>query len=179
MGPSFKYVENKAAAWFHMQRVIKQLKSGQAYVKAGVVGPEATAEHSKGLTNALLAMFMEFGTDSSNPFSEQFASASGGSSGGVPARSFIREPFAAHRKEYLAALLELVPKVMEGKMTTKRALDLIGLKMATDMKKAIVKGIPPPNAESTIAAKGSSKPLIDSGKLLSSITHASMVPGAL
>lgn len=162
MGPTFKVVENKGAdfaAWLRLRGMVEQMKRGNTYVKAGVVGPQAEADHG-GLTNALLAMYQEFGTDK------------------IPARSFVREPFAEHKAQYLAGLRELLPQVVEGKMTARKALGLIGLKMSADMKAAIIKGIPPPNAESTIAAKGSSTPLIDTGKLLSSISHEVVVAGA-
>lgn len=48
-----------------------------------------------------------------------------------------------------------------------------GLKLAAIMRQKIQGGIPPPNAQMTIDIKGSSKPLVDSGRLFKAITSES------
>lgn len=161
---TFKVIEKvaeNASEWREMKKLVKELKEDKSYVKAGVVGEAAGAEHGEGVANVDVALWQEFGTDK------------------IPSRSFIRAPFEANKQKYLGALRELLPKVIDGKMTITRALKLIGLAMATDMKKAILtgEGIPPPNAPSTIAAKGSSRPLVDTGQLVRSITSAVVVGG--
>jgi phage gpG-like protein len=62
-------------------------------------------------------------------------------------------------------------------MAIERALALVGQMMESDMRSAIAAGIPPPNAARTIAAKGSSKPLVDSGQLRASISSAVVLHG--
>jgi hypothetical protein len=49
-------------------------------------------------------------------------------------------------------------------------MKLIGMRVVGDIQDRISDGIPPPNSPITIARKGSSKPLIDSGQLRQSIS---------
>lgn len=91
---------------------------------------------------------------------------------GVPERSFVRAWFDAHKAEVQTFAESQLKLVVSGKLTKEQALDRIGLFMQAGMQKNISDGIPPTNAESTVARKGSSTPLIDSGQLRSSITFA-------
>lgn len=50
-------------------------------------------------------------------------------------------------------------------------LDFVGEFLAGKMKEKIMSRIPPPNAPSTIAAKGSSLPLFDTGEMVGAIDH--------
>lgn len=52
-------------------------------------------------------------------------------------------------------------------------LDFVGEFLAGKMKEKIMSRIPPPNAPSTIAAKGSSLPLVDTGEMMGAIDHKS------
>jgi hypothetical protein len=56
---------------------------------------------------------------------------------------------------------------------------VMGSTLANAMKRKIVDGagVPPPNAPSTVAKKGSSRPLVDTGRLVNAITWASIVGG--
>ena len=160
---TFKVVENLGVPldnYRRVKRLVKDLKDGKAYTKIGVVGDKAGQREEGGLTNAQLAMYQEFGTEN------------------IPARSFINKPFANNKGKYLRALAELLPKVLEGTMPVSKALNLVGLAGEKDMRDAIRDGIPPPLAPATIAAKGSSKPLIDTGQLLRSISHLVVLPGS-
>lgn len=47
----------------------------------------------------------------------------------------------------------------------------IGMELENKIREKILSNIPPPNAESTVARKGSSHTLIDEGILLNSISH--------
>jgi hypothetical protein len=76
--------------------------------------------------------------------------------GHMPARPFIRPAFARHREDYLALLRMLVASsVYSGKMPFDKALRLIGVRMAADMKKYVTAGppIPPPNSPAWAAEK--------------------------
>lgn len=90
---------------------------------------------------------------------------------GVPERSFIRSWFDENPGPNAELLRKAVKFVLTGQKTLPEAFELIGLKLTGEIQKRISRGIPPPNAPSTIAEKGSSKPLIDSGQLRSSITY--------
>ena len=54
----------------------------------------------------------------------------------------------------------------------KPALDNAGLKIVSITKKRIKEGISPPNAPLTVKAKGGDKTLMDTGRLLASITYS-------
>lgn len=88
----------------------------------------------------------------------------------VPERSWIRSTHDEIKDEMREFISELVGKIHDGSMTVERALDLIALKAIAAMKDKIRKGIDPALALSTIAKKGSSTPLIDTGQLLNGMT---------
>ena len=91
---------------------------------------------------------------------------------GVPERSFIRGTADAKGKEWRDFAASRMRLVIKGELTKEQALEQMGLRFQSNMQKRISDGISPPNAPSTIAKKGSSKPLIDTGTLRSSITYS-------
>lgn len=160
-------VVTKSEPWKALRKALEQAKrnaaSGGMFVDVGVMGETKheeegprTQKEAAAVRNVELAVIHEYGTKD----------------GHIPARPFILSTFNAKRPEYVAMLKKLVKGIYLLKMTPTRALGLLGSKMASDMKKRIRAGIPPPNAPDTVAHKGSSKPLVDSGQLLSSITWA-------
>jgi hypothetical protein len=90
---------------------------------------------------------------------------------GVPERSFIRGTVDTKGKDWQAFAASRFRMVVAGTLTKEQALEQLGLKMQSDIQQRIADGVPPPNAPSTIAAKGSSTPLIDTGLLRSSVTY--------
>lgn len=123
-------------------------------VSVGIQGEEAGEDH-EGLTNVELAAIHEWGTRD----------------GHVPERSFIRSTIDENSAKYHDLAKRLLSMVIDGKKTTFEALSLLGLRVVADIRRTIQRGIPPPNAESTIRQKHSSKPLIDKGQLINSITY--------
>lgn len=127
--------------------------------KAGVIGAKAETDHAakdgeEPLTNAELALIHEFGI-------------------GVPERSFIRAAFDKNHPKYDQNMVKLVIALYEGRITPERLVALMGAQIASDIRDYIRdSGELLPNAPSTIAAKGSSKPLIDTGQLINSISSA-------
>jgi hypothetical protein len=92
---------------------------------------------------------------------------------GVPARPFLSNWYAQADSANREALRKAMRLVVTGKMTLQQALDLVGLKFAGGLQKAIAGqtlGLLA-NAPETIARKGSSTPLIKDGQLRQSITH--------
>lgn len=90
---------------------------------------------------------------------------------GVPERSFIRgwfDVFNPTAKKQISVVLE---SVVAGKRTKAEALELLGVRFVGEAQKFMVTGPFAPLAPSTIRAKGSSKPLIDTGQMRSSITY--------
>lgn len=152
-----------------MAAILKALKAPgrEIHLKVGVVGPDATSPHDSesGLTNAELAMIHEFGAPGA----------------GIPERSFIRSTMDAGRSEYLNVLMPKVLRaVLDRRISIYQAFELVGQRMSADVKKRITAGesIPPPLAEETVKRKGSSRSLVDTGRLVASITYA-VVLGAL
>lgn len=110
--------------------------------------------HSEGVTILDVANFNEFGTAN------------------IPERSFIRAWHDESLSENQATLSKLSEQVVKGTIPTlEKALDMFGARAAGEVKKRIIAGIPPENADSTIAKKGTSTPLIgETTQLLNSIT---------
>lgn len=88
----------------------------------------------------------------------------------IPERSFLRVPLRANQDEIAAIFRRLMQSVIAGELTLPQALDQIGAKGASISQEAISAGIDPPNAQSTIRRKKSSKPLIDTGAMRQAIT---------
>lgn len=138
------------------------LKAGKISGKAGVIGEKAAQERKDGdgstITNAELAVVNEFGS----------------SDGHTPERSFIRAAFDKNRSKYEAHAEKGTAAVYDGKLGVEQMVGLVAAEMAADQVALIVEGagIPPPNAESTIARKGSSMPLVASAQMKNAITSA-------
>jgi len=88
----------------------------------------------------------------------------------IPQRSFIRAPVDTHAEDIKRLQGVLFEHVVEGKITESAALDQIGAKVASWCQEAIDNGIEPALADATVKRKGSSKPLVNTGQLKSSIT---------
>jgi hypothetical protein len=134
------------------------------YVKVGVLQeqfeqekrvPDGQPQPKKHVSLGLVAVANEFGTDT------------------IPERSYIRSTHDENAKtkwaEYAA---ELRHQIVAMGMKTDRALGLMGQLIKTSIQAKIRSNIPPPNAPSTIAAKGGKdKTLINTGQLLNSINY--------
>lgn len=141
-------------------------------VKIGVQGKEAKATHpgaAASLTNGMLAGIHEFGVQINNGFGRGIKIT-------IPERSFIRSTYDANIQNYAKLLRNGAGKVLDGKLTLRQVMLLIGEKAVSDMKRTIAVGIDPPIKPSTILArkkrfgKASTTPLIASGELQNSIT---------
>jgi hypothetical protein len=95
----------------------------------------------------------------------------GSEDGHVPQRSFIRAWTDQNHAQVVEWQREMMRAVAAGQLDIRLALERLGLKIAGAIQAFMATSIPPPNAESTIARKGSSTTLIDSGQLRSSVTH--------
>lgn len=121
-------------------------------VRVGVLSDEAV--EGADLTMGELAAIHEFGAPAA----------------GIPARSFLRATIDARRAELRDLQLRLTVAVLDGKVTARAAAYRLGATVAGWVQDAISAGIPPPNAEATVRAKGSSTPLVDVGTLRASVT---------
>lgn len=158
-----------------MMRRVHEAKN--ARIKVGVLGD---TEEPGGLTVGQVATIQEFGTED----------------GTIPARPFVRSTFDRERDHLVDMSRELMKKVVDGKIGITGALDVLGMYLANAMKSTITRGVPPPNAMSTLIAKArmsksfrpsartlgqaignagiltAVKPLIDTGRMLNAITWA-------
>lgn len=154
-----------------------QEQAGTAYVKCGILGAGDDTRgglHIPGekLTVAEYAVVNEFGTID----------------GKIPARSFVRSTYDRMRPELESDSAKLAGKVIDGRLTTEQALNVLGAKLASGMHSTITDGagVPPPNAPSVMARKIKAgqwnkgglaqaagwgvRPLVNTGRLLNSIS---------
>jgi hypothetical protein len=89
----------------------------------------------------------------------------------IPARSFIRTTIDENQEEYQKIAATLLTRVLDGNLSLSAALELIGQKVESDIKRKMVTLKNPPNKASTIRKKKSENPLIDKGTLLNSIRY--------
>lgn len=88
----------------------------------------------------------------------------------IPERSYLRATLAMNSKTYQKLLRRALMKTLRtGTPFVFTARD-VAKRMEQDIKTRIYAGIQPPLEPETIAAKGSSTPLIDTGRLVQSIT---------
>lgn len=120
-----------------------------ATITVGLHSEEGAASAKGGTTVAEIATINEFGL-------------------GVPARPAITGWFD-EKTDAVEVLREQVASgVLKGRPIGV-SLDRVAQAWAGEVQAKIAGGIPPPNAPSTIAKKGSSTPLIDTGQYRSSI----------
>lgn len=141
--------------WDRIRRAVR-LAESDAHVQVGVLaskGGDATTADGK-LTMIELAAIHEFGSDAA----------------GIPARSWLRGTFENRRDEVARTAAKIAAKVIEG-MPLGRGLGLLGAWAVGEIKKHVRSRIDPPNSQATIDAKGSSVPLIDTGRMINSVAH--------
>lgn len=91
---------------------------------------------------------------------------------GIPPRPFMQPTVKEKKDTWVKIIEKQLPKVALGKMSAFDVLDLVGISAAADIQTKISSIYTPPNAPATIRAKGSAKPLIDTGLMLASVQNA-------
>lgn len=128
-----------------------------SYTKVGI---QVGSKEIDGITDLVtVAAANEFGTDT------------------VPERSFMRSTFDEDKEQLATIKAAEAQAVLAGTKTVETSLALIGAYHAGRIQAKIHSHPPPPNAPATIAAKGSTGTLIDSGQLVQSITHVETIKG--
>lgn len=89
----------------------------------------------------------------------------------IPERSYIRSALDENEGIINKFITSELMKVLEGKNDENIFYNRIGLFIQKLIQEKILSNIPPGNAQSTIDRKGSSRTLIDQGRLLQSITY--------
>lgn len=133
-----------------------------------------TAKYADGTPVAYIATIHEFGAVVLNP--DAVAGAYQGGTGGaapvvIPARPFMRPTVAEKGNEWVKLLERGAAQVLLGKATAKEIMEMVALRAAGDVGKTIARITTPPLAPSTIAnKKGATKPLVDTGQMIQSVT---------
>lgn len=139
-----------------LKKLVKKLKKlRNAGVDVGFLGGERHREVPEA-TVAEIATIHEFGSDD----------------GKIPERPFMRNTVKKH-KNYVSLLARESGKVFEKRQSSSTMIAKMGETVRSDMIQEIAGGNFTPLADSTVRAKGSSKPLIRTGFMWNSITWRS------
>lgn len=111
------------------------------------------------------------GADDSELVEHAAANEFGTQDGSIPERSFLRSTVAEHQAKYQKQLDKAVGDAVDGKAPLAKGLGLLGERAKRDVQRKIRDLKEPPNAALTIALKGSSNPLIDTGRMRQSIDY--------
>lgn len=156
-------VHGDDGAWKKLRKKVIEIAARDAHVKVGVLAEKgADNEHGDdGITMVELAAIHEFGSPAA----------------GIPERSFIRATFAANTDGLEKITGRLAKAVLAERMSVAQALGLLGTWGVAEIKKFIAtQQVRPRLDESeagqrTIARKGSSVTLVDTGRLINAIQH--------
>jgi hypothetical protein len=133
-----------------VERTLRFLEA-RGVITTGVHGDEGEQLHdAEGVSIADVASFAEFGL-------------------GQPQRSWLRAWFDENSERIESQLARQIALAMKEGKDFEWAMQRVALWMQGDIQRRIRNRIAPPNAPSTIARKGSSTPLIDTGVFRSAI----------
>lgn len=133
-----------------IQRKIEELSKKQV-----VVGAIDSSTREDGLTNADLLAIHEFGSRRNN----------------IPERPVLRSTLTNSKDIIGNALSKKVAECLSGGLDVDDAYSHVGIFVRSEVLKTFDKNDFTPNDPKTIARKGSSKPLIDTGALRASISY--------
>lgn len=146
------------ALWKKILGVARSMNG--AHVKVGVLSDQEHGDDAIG--NVELAATHEFGSPAA----------------GIPERSFIRRALAWNSGPWLPSFTaKLVARVVAGQLDELKALEILGQRCVAEVRRTITAGLVEPRLEDsaagrrTIARKGSSKTLVETGQMLNSISY--------
>lgn len=147
-------IKSHVAEW---AKRLRELDKGKR-VKIGLLAGKNENRSNDGVTNVDLGLIHEFGT----------------SDGHIPARPFLRPTMAREQAKYERLLAEVTKRSLEGLYPLDKGLGLLGQAAVADVRATITQGagVQPANAPSTIQRKGSSRPLVDTGRMVNAISYA-------
>ena len=136
-----------------IKRDFKRASRGPFRVDVGLIeGGAAAAKHPKSnLTVGEVGSLHEFGTEN------------------IPERSFLRATFDQEVNRDMGLSIQFMGEFVDGRQNIPKALRLLGDRKRSQIIRRINAGIPPPLDASTVARKGHSTPLIDTGSLVAAI----------
>lgn len=147
---SKKTVIIRDGVWKKLRRRL----STRSYVKVGVLASKGGAEARDGVTMIELAAIHEFGTRH------------------VPARPFLRTTFVKKEKQVAKMAAKLARAIVVRNLPVDQALDMLGSWAAAQVKNYVTQGphLKPKLKPATIRRKGSTRPLVDTGRLINSVS---------
>lgn len=151
---------DKNKPWLRLLAEIE--RAGNSYTEVGYQNTDKKEKTRDGKPSKAkvvdVAIYNEFGTAN------------------IPSRSFMRTFFEEDKDKIKKMCGNLYLMVITGRITTKRALGLIGEYSKGGIQKKINTIFEPPLAPATIKAKkDSTKPLIDLGTMRESVTHTEVI----
>ncbi len=139
----------------NIPRVIQSLKDLKKYeIEVGIFG-------SDGAEYVMIAGVQEFGITIRKEKGNIV----------IPERSFLRSTFDEKNREWFKFMKKQLEHVLSGRINARVLCERLGTKMVADVQEKLTDINSPPNAPATIAKKGSSNPLIDTGGLRQRITY--------
>ena len=142
---------------------IRDSDPGFKKLKKNLKGPDSVdigVFAKQGSEVVIYAATNEFGTDRAGPNRNIT----------IPERSFLRAGVDENKKSFALFLASQAPRVVLGKTTKKKVLSQLGVLAQGKVQGKIIHGPYAPNKPSTIRIKGSSRPLVNTGRLRQSIT---------
>lgn len=137
---------NKATQ--ELQKALKQFVNDQ-FVTVGIHEDDNARSDDGDINNATLGAILNFGTPT------------------IPSREWLSPGVSQSNKEYL----QIIADGIEDGLSMRQIHEQLGLVASASVQQYMVDLRTPPNAPSTITAKGSSNPLIDTGELRQSVTY--------
>lgn len=150
---------------------------GPKKVKVGLVAGEADSD------NIMKGIWNEFGTrdrvavtTASRSFvGPTIIGPSAGNTvaeiGGIPERPFLRSAMRDNKGKYRDGMKASARKLLLGQTSLQTVLSKLGIMAKSDVDESISTWTTPGNSEVTIAIKGSSHPLIDTGEMKRSVSY--------
>lgn len=89
----------------------------------------------------------------------------------IPERSFLRATATEQAESWGKLSGALMGRVVDGKILPRTAMELLGARAQSDVRRKITTLKDPPNSAATIERKGSSNPLIDTATMRQLITY--------
>lgn len=130
--------------------LLKRMKGLKVYV---TVGFQDTAEYPDGTAVVFVAICNEYGTEN------------------IPARHFFGPAIDENQALIDRWQDELIDQYLDGKVSLRGMLEELGKRVVKLVQDKIRSNVPPPNAPSTVAKKGSDQTLIDTETMLKSVTY--------
>jgi hypothetical protein len=105
-----------------------------------------------------------------NNFGTKGGASGGGWGGPIPERPFMQNAMRANQIRYVTAMRSSAAKIVRGETTLTQTIQKLGIFAQGHIQEEITSLSSPPNSPVTIALKGSSSPLIDTGEMRGAVT---------